>query len=163
MIISFPALFLLFLSTLALIFTEMRKPCRYFASKIFLNLSYEGKEPERIKCTLRFSYFSILTQSAWPHERDQSIKFRGFMRFSLHVTTRNRLHWNRTVSIVEFYQEYYQLLTSFFSVIDNLAILAVLIITSTRCLNERMNWPWECEKRIGNVKSYNKSMSTTFN
>ena len=36
-------------------------------------------------------------------------------RFSLHVTTRNRPRWNRTVSIVEFYQEYYQLLAfSFF-------------------------------------------------
>ena len=73
-------------------FHENAEALSVFRENFFFNLSYEGKEQERIKFTLRFSYFYILTQSAWPHERDQSIKFRGFMRFGLHLTTRNCLH-----------------------------------------------------------------------
>ena len=55
----------------------MQKPCRYFGSKIFFNLSYEGKEQERI-----LVFLLILTQSAWPHEQDQSLKFRGLVFMS---------------------------------------------------------------------------------
>ena len=54
-------------------FHENAEALSVFREKFFFNLSYEGKEQERIKFTLRFSYFYILTQPAWPHERDQSI------------------------------------------------------------------------------------------
>ena len=110
------ALFLLSLSTFALIiFRKMRKPCRYFASKIFFNLSYEGKEQERIKFISRFWYscFSWFWHSQLLGHIMWIRSVHKVQRFSLHVTTRNRLRRNRTASIVEFYQEYYQLLAFF--------------------------------------------------
>ena len=55
----------------------MRKPRRYFASNIFFNLSYEGKEPERITFFCDFGIspdFDTVSLA-----QDQSIKLRGLV------------------------------------------------------------------------------------